>query len=406
MPIGPVQPRLRGKRRHATWIGTTVLLWPVLLFGPGGCVRDERIATPGDTSPPEVTLREPAAGDVVADTLRVRADVSDDQRVARVALLVDDVPRAIRHEPPWGFTWPCSAIADSAPHSVMLEASDAAGNFASTPPREVTVCPNRAPRVWIAFPWDDLWIEGGSQMALLPWRAQAIDPEDGPLTAAGLIWSINQSVLPVGGPEITPPPLPPGLSAVTLTVADRWGRKAAVTHEVQVFTYPSAATPREACEAFFLSWRARDAPAATSLCAADARLIPPGGPEPPAEWNHSRFTAALSAWLRDSTLIRFEVVTSTGRAEELIWGEDRWAKLEFTDLRIETENVRMRPPDRPPQTESVRIRTAVRVFLRLERETGAWRIATWWDLHASPWLSAEGPSLSAVLERALGAWPD
>jgi len=382
------------------------LLWSILAIAQVGCVRDERIATPGDTTPPEVVLREPATGDVVADTLRVWAEVTDDQGVARVALLIDNLPRAIRHEPPWRFAWPCSAVADSAQHRVVLEASDAAGNFASTPPQEVTICPNRAPRAWIDFPWDGLWIEAGSQAAVRPWRATAVDPEDGRLGAASLVWSLDQSVLPFGGVEISPPPLAPGSSEVKLTAKDRWGRRATATHLVHLFTYPVAGAPREAGEAFFSAWRARDASVAVSLCAQDMRLVPPESGGERAGWTQSRFAEALSCWLGDSTLVRLDVIASNPTIEELTWGETRWAKLEFMSLRIEAETVRVHQADRPPQTEAVRIRTAVRMFLREDRETGLWRIVTWWDLHESPWISAEGPSLSVVLGRALGTQPD
>lgn len=91
-----------------------------------------------DTTPPAVTLLEPAAGATVSGTTPVRANASDNVGVTRVDLWVDGALAASDGSAPYEFAWNTSAETDGA-HTLQVRAHDASGNTGSSATHTVTV---------------------------------------------------------------------------------------------------------------------------------------------------------------------------------------------------------------------------------------------------------------------------
>ncbi len=85
----------------------------------------------GDTTPPVVTITQPANGATVGGTVTVAASASDDTGVARVELWVDAALLATDTSSPYSVAWNTTSIADGS-HSLEARAYDAAGNSASS----------------------------------------------------------------------------------------------------------------------------------------------------------------------------------------------------------------------------------------------------------------------------------
>ncbi|MBI1756479.1 MAG: S8 family serine peptidase [Fimbriimonas ginsengisoli] len=83
-----------------------------------------------DTTPPTVSLDQPAAGSTVSGTISVSATANDNNSVASVTFFVDGAQSAQMVAPPYSFSWNTTAVADGS-HTLMVTAKDGAGNSAS-----------------------------------------------------------------------------------------------------------------------------------------------------------------------------------------------------------------------------------------------------------------------------------
>lgn len=392
-PASPMRPTARL---------AAVLLAAVLLAGPA-CERDEPApAAPGDQTPPEVAILSPADGARVADTLKVLAQVADRGGVARVSLLLDGRPRLIRHGPPWIFAYPCSAAADGQAHELRLEASDRAGNLATCLARHVVLCPNRAPRVWIEHPADQLWIERGAPEADLPWRARAQDPDEGVLPADALRWRLDGQALPDTGSSIPPPPLEPGPHRLEVWVADGWGRMGSAAVTFRVFDPPPADSPEGAWEALLATLRARETGRLAELTAADLRFHPCTGEGgiAGAPWPRMLWLDRLAAFVRDPRMASLRIEATGATIEHLTVNDLAWAKLEVRSLQLQMTRQTKQHVRRYVDEERIDTETSARIFLRRDPAGGLWRISAWWDLHDSRWSTGRGPSMGGLLEEA------
>lgn len=88
-----------------------------------------------DTTPPQITLIEPAFGNQVPEAVFVRARISDDRAVASAWITVDGKHYGTVSAAPYDFPLTLSAGA----HAVMVYARDSAGNVASLPLNLVVV---------------------------------------------------------------------------------------------------------------------------------------------------------------------------------------------------------------------------------------------------------------------------
>lgn len=83
-----------------------------------------------DTTPPTVSITNPAAGATLTGTLTVQASASDNVGVASVAFYVDGTLASTDTASPYTFSWNSSSVANGT-HTIAAVAVDAAGNAGS-----------------------------------------------------------------------------------------------------------------------------------------------------------------------------------------------------------------------------------------------------------------------------------
>lgn len=94
--------------------------------------------TPGDSTPPSVSLTSPASGAQVSGTIAVTFDASDNVGVARVELLVDGAVVGSDSAAPYSISLDTRSLSNGA-HSLGGRAVDTSGNAATAATRSVTV---------------------------------------------------------------------------------------------------------------------------------------------------------------------------------------------------------------------------------------------------------------------------
>ena len=107
-------------------------------------------AAPPDTTPPTTSITGPAVGATVSASITISATASDDVGVTQVQFFVDGVLLSTDTTGPYSASWNTTSALDGA-HSLAAEASDAAGNSATSAAVNVTV-DNIAPAVNITSP--------------------------------------------------------------------------------------------------------------------------------------------------------------------------------------------------------------------------------------------------------------
>ena len=107
-------------------------------------------AAPPDTTPPTTSITGPAVGATVSASITISATASDDVGVTQVQFFVDGVLLSTDTTGPYSASWNTTSALDGA-HSLAAEASDAAGNSATSAAVNVTV-DNTAPAVNITSP--------------------------------------------------------------------------------------------------------------------------------------------------------------------------------------------------------------------------------------------------------------
>jgi subtilisin family serine protease len=124
------------------------------------------VSGPPDTDPPAVTLTTPAEGDVLSEGVSLGAVATDDIAVAEVRFYIDGALLGIDATAPYGAFWDTLAESDGT-HSVLAEATDAAGNLGSSVPVTVSVLntPSPAlPTVAITSPADGIVVDPKKQI--------------------------------------------------------------------------------------------------------------------------------------------------------------------------------------------------------------------------------------------------
>jgi len=110
------------------------------------------VSVANDKTAPTVALTNPAADSAVKGTVTVTANASDNVAVSRVDLLVDGVVKGSDSSAPFAIAWN-STTASNGAHTLQARAYDAAGNFATSASRSITVSNDKtAPTVSITSP--------------------------------------------------------------------------------------------------------------------------------------------------------------------------------------------------------------------------------------------------------------
>jgi len=352
--------------------------------------RDE--VTPPDTRPPVVAIRAPRPESMVADTVSVAVDASDDTGVRSVTLLVGGAAAVTRHQPPWLLPWPTAGLPDSSYHELTAEAVDEAGNSAVSTPCRVCVRRNAAPVAAILWPEPERWID--LDAAPHPWSGAAIDPDEGALPEERLVWYVDGDSTAAGG-VIAAPALAAGPHAIRFEARDAWGRRTSATCEIVAFHYPAATLPGDALGRFLCALRARDSLRVEEALDAAFQAHPPAGTGA-ARWDAAGEGAALRALLAYPGLRTLALDAGLGAAETFAWRDQAWAKIEIhplaaeITLRCEGSRLSVWPVSG----------SAARVFLARDPASGLWRLAAWWDLHGAAWCAAGGASWTAVKRAA------
>ena len=110
-------------------------------------------------TPPSVIVTAPVAGSIVAGSVTLRADATDDKAVAGVLFLVDGSP--VGNEDtvePYEIVWDSRTTTNS-PHAITAQARDAAGNTTSS---TVAITVNNPPRLLILQPAGGATITGAT----------------------------------------------------------------------------------------------------------------------------------------------------------------------------------------------------------------------------------------------------
>ena len=105
-----------------------------------GCLSPGSGSSPGDTTPPSVSITSPAAGATVSgSSVIVSANASDNVGVAGVQFKLDGVNLGSEDTTaPYSISWNTTATANGS-HALTVVARDAAGNQATSPSMNVTV---------------------------------------------------------------------------------------------------------------------------------------------------------------------------------------------------------------------------------------------------------------------------
>lgn len=91
-----------------------------------------------DTTPPTCTITFPGAGETLKGIVTLKADASDNVRVGRVIMFMDDMPIGTDFTAPYEFLWDTSVFPEGS-HELLARAFDAAGNLGPSMPVTITV---------------------------------------------------------------------------------------------------------------------------------------------------------------------------------------------------------------------------------------------------------------------------
>jgi hypothetical protein len=127
---------------HVVPAGATQLLFTATALDYGGNTGTSasavRVLVQRDVTAPQVKLLAPRAGETVpGQSVRLRADVTDDFRVARVEFLVNGSVVSTVNTPPWQADY--AIPAGTANFTVAVRAEDMAGNANATAPVAISV---------------------------------------------------------------------------------------------------------------------------------------------------------------------------------------------------------------------------------------------------------------------------
>ena len=95
-------------------------------------------ATQPDTTPPSVSVTQPATGAVVRGNVTITATATDDTSVRQVEFLVNGNPVGYDAYEPYEVTWISPTVADG-PATITVRAEDPSANSATSAPRHVIV---------------------------------------------------------------------------------------------------------------------------------------------------------------------------------------------------------------------------------------------------------------------------
>lgn len=127
----PVRNGRLGSWDTAGWRGAGILRLTVVR--QDGTVETAAVPVTVDNLPPSIEIVLPGDGAEFAPPadreVAIQVEASDDTRLDRVVIFVDDRPVLTRGDPPWSIRWPLGATGE---HVVRARAYDTAGNWADT----------------------------------------------------------------------------------------------------------------------------------------------------------------------------------------------------------------------------------------------------------------------------------
>lgn len=136
--------------------------------------------TAPDTALPAVTITQPLDGEIVKDTITIKANASDDRGVSRVEFYLDNTLHSADNTFAYEYTWDTKTVIDGA-YALKVKAYDDAGNSAED---HIVVKVNNAPpppvnHSLVLTPIGNQTIDEGKE---LRFTISAFDPDNDPLT--------------------------------------------------------------------------------------------------------------------------------------------------------------------------------------------------------------------------------
>ena len=119
------------------YVKTIVLLLLLLVLGCDGPYF--KIPKEPDTSPPLLTITNPADQSTVADTVLISVYAFDNDEIELVELFLNEESVLSQNEGPFEYTWVTTAYAEDQHHTIQARAMDISGNYNQTKKIQVLV---------------------------------------------------------------------------------------------------------------------------------------------------------------------------------------------------------------------------------------------------------------------------
>ena len=321
---------------------------------------------PDDVATPTLTLSwiRPADGTALADSVRIEIDARNGA-AEEIAVGADDSTIAVLHEPPWAAVW----LPSGAARRIRLTAH--AGDV-HAPAIGIDWSANEAPRVTICLPRDAHGVDLSSGDSL---RCDAVDPEDGVMTGASILWTSDRQGFLGAGTAIPVACFVEGQHRVRARAADRWQRSASAEVEIEAFSYNGGTTPDGALEDVRHAWLAADPDRYAHGCDPAFRFLF-------CPLDRERDASIPPWWDLEAEVAWFRALAArSGAIERGGWriGSVQESTIEGRRLakaEIDAIEIRVIPAD--AETLSVTGGRAL-VYLSLAASDGPWRIESWTD---------------------------
>lgn len=363
-----------GSQRPALFLVLLTAAW-------AGCADLRKNPASVETS--RACLLEPAGGDTIAGIARLRAAVWSGCAVRRVVFVVDGQPVDTLDSPPWEAAWLVAAPESGRSCSIGVEArlaaSDGGDDLVRSPESAVWALPDRPPSIRILGPGPLRWIEYGPDIFL---EAEAADPEEGPLPADRLRWSVNGSVRSIVGSRLPLSAFGVGRIHVTVEATDSWGMLGRAGTDLVLFRYRAPVDPEACLWNVAAAFRSGDLGSLTESFDGEFRFIPCAHEASaagwPLAWTAEDMAERLGVCFKDPRWGQCAVQLPESTVATWDGRDGRWAWASF---RLDTHC-----PDGGPSGDG-ETASSVADLLLVRRRGDSWKLEEWRDLPTGGGLS-------------------
>lgn len=376
--------------------GRTILLVSLLIAATpailAGCA-ERPSAPPAPGVGARLTLMQPADGDTVAGVIRCVASWEGHAPPDRISFIADGHAVDTATNPPWEAVWrPAWPPPGGAEHRLGARAWTADGARIDAAQVTVWVVPDSSPRVTLDPHPRTIWMRRDKVGAL---RAQAYDPEDGPLPCRAISWTGSHMTAAVTGDSLALAVLPDADQTVTATARDRRGQEGSATLRVRPFLPMEPSEPGYCRFNLEAALQALDPDLLEDQLAAGFTFVPCRAEAERAGWGlvwpGDVFLMAVRAWAARPSVLRPEWTWAPGPL--MIWsaGGGRQAWQHFRNTSLAFDDASGTAPER------ILLARGEAALWMTEDAGGKWRILEWRDLP-----SDNETSLASLIAAAAG----